>query len=189
MSPKIFLKRLAPVPLFVFLLLALSGCPFMMPFMMGPMLGKSIKKPVDPVIEATLAELIEEGVKSLADNRSTYEYILVGQTISKGDLVPPKHFERSLVEKLRSRSEWQIVEQPQGSTSNEKPPESPGVDARNSLGVLNAQLYRARGRLYLSLQLVDAGSNQLFWSSLFSKVVPESERDSEHQDTQLTVGS
>lgn len=187
MSPNICLKRLAQVPLFVLLLHALSGCPLMMSFMMGPMLSKNMDKPTDPQVKATVEELIQEGISQLAYNRGPYKLMALGDGKVTGDVISVTKFQQIFKENLRSRGEWEVLgQQGKAKTSGETSTSVKEVPD-NGMGLLNAQLYEVDDSLYLALQLLDARSNELFWSGLYSRVLPESPKESDHQEEQLSV--
>ncbi len=173
MNSKTCLKRLIAVAVISLFLLTLTGClfmmPVMMPFMVGTMHSKSGDKVVDPKVDKALGELVQEGVSALVDNHGDYDLILLGQTEVTDNLIPATLFEQRLLKKLRSRNEWQILDQSSNSSTAQHSSGSSRLQPERVTALLNAQFYQRDDQLWLAVQLVDATSKQLSWSGLYSR--------------------
>jgi hypothetical protein len=173
MNPKACLKRLIAVPVILLFLLTLNGClfmmPLMMPFMMGTKHSKSGDKVVDPKVDKALGELVQEGVSALAANHGDYDLILLDQTEVTDNLIPSTLFQQRLLKKLRSRNEWQVLDQSANSSTAQHGSGSSRLQAEGVTALLNSQFYQTGDQLWLALQLVDATSKHLSWSGLYSR--------------------
>lgn len=169
MNPKACLKRLIAVPIILLFLLTLNGCLYMMPFMMGTMHSKSGDKVVDPKVDKALGELVQEGVSALVDNHGPYDLILLDQTEVTDNLIPSTLFQQRLLKKLRSRNEWQVLDQSANSSTAQHGSGSSRLQPEGVAALLNTQFYQTDDQLWLALQLVDATSKHLSWSGLYSR--------------------
>ena len=143
--------------------------PLMMPFMMGTMLSKSGDKVVDPKVDKALGELVQEGVSALVDNHGDYDLILLDQTEVTDNLVPATLLQQRLLKKLRSRHEWQVLDQSANSSTAQHSSGSSRLQPEGVMALLNAQFYQTDDQLWLALQLVDANSKHLTWLGLYSR--------------------
>jgi TolB-like protein len=91
---------------------------------------------------------------------------VVGQIGVQDAYISATEFLGLVVRTLRSRREWQIVEN-QSRSSPERGSET--LSAEGAFGVLDGQLYRKGDRLWLAVQLVNGRSGGLSWSGLYSR--------------------
>jgi hypothetical protein len=164
----IFMKRVAAAILLIFFMLHLSGCPIMMPFMMGSMLKRGMDKNMKPEMGSAMYELMHESVTALAASRAPYEHILVRRTEIFVDSIPYDEFQQTLLEIMHSKDGWKIHDQGEVLASASESLDTSEWESNQSLAVLDTQLYKGSGKLWLAMQLVDARSNQLFWSGIYS---------------------
>lgn len=164
--PVLLSKRLRLMVLAVTLVPMLTACPLMMPFMMVPMHSGGLHGGGEHGEEKIAQELVEEGVVALAANHGPYQTLVVGQVSVQDVSMSAAEFRSLVVRTLRSRGEWQLVE----NESRARPERgSEALPLEGAFGLLNGQFYREGDRLWLAVQLVDYSSGGLFWSGLYSR--------------------
>lgn len=162
-------KRLALTASLIAFLFYLSGCLVMMPLMMGGMFKGDADKSIKPEANETMFKLMNESVAALAANRGTYEQILLRKTEINKDYISTERFQQSLVDIMRLTNGWKIVDQGTIWASNSEDTGNFAAKSDRTLAVLDTQLYKSGGKLWLAMQLLDARSAELCWSGIYSE--------------------
>ena len=176
MDSKVFMKYLTTVVLLLASILILNGC-FMMFLPAMPMINNSNEKDIDPKSGAVVRELIEESVNDLVNNRGQYDLILLGEVEVVENFITVEKLRLSLLETLRSRNEIQVLTR---DDSKRRLPEnfaSIQSSSQRPAAVLDVQLYEVQGEILLAMQLADLRSNQIVWSEVHARPIPETTRE------------
>lgn len=156
--------RLAVEGLSLLFVLFLYGCPLMMPFMMGPMLSDTTNRLEEFNMDKTLTGLVNKGVTELSARLVTYDRILLGDTIIKGNLVPKRKFRDMLLEELRSRNAWLVFDKEEPSPERHRRSQSLLAQNQEPAALVSTRLYQTDNRLWLAIELRDSRFNRLLWS-------------------------
>jgi hypothetical protein len=177
----ISLQRLATACTMVFIMLNLVSCA-MMPLMMGPMLYKRSKNTESSNVNGSVNQLVQESAGALIDNRGPYKQILMGKTEVSDNIIPARKLRLTILQTIRKKDVVQVVDQKHLMTNTVWKGLYATSEHDNTLAVLNVQLYYSAGQVWLSQQLVDKRSNQVFWSGIFSRPMPVTSPKSENKN-------
>jgi hypothetical protein len=158
----------------VFSLFILTGCPIMMPFMRGPMMGKDLMGSGSKQVESVVQGLIQEGVTALAENRGQYERISLGQVTVKGDFIQETKFNQLLLDGLRSRKEWVVINGEKPLHHAQKEAEGNAKENEFLAAFVNAQTYQGNNSFHLAIEMGDSDTKQILWTGNFSRPMPQS---------------
>jgi hypothetical protein len=123
-------------------------------------------------VEAVVQDLIKEGVAALAENRATYDTILLDNTKVNGKFIQEERFRSLLLKALPSAGEGKVIDR--AKSSHQAPgAEDPGDKSGSIPAFLNAELYQGEEMFHLSLEMGDSLTNQVFWKATFTRPVPE----------------
>lgn len=135
------LRRMLILLFLSFIMIILSAC-FMMPLMVGGVYNSITKNKGDPKVKAAVSELLEESVDALDGERGLSERVLIGEIKVNGDLISVGKFRQILLETLRRKSKWQVIEQDDRADSALRAPGWSKAEYRERLTVLNTQYIR-----------------------------------------------
>jgi len=167
------LKHIVVISFILAIMPVFSGC-MMMPFRMAPLLKQNKDIPVDPQVGEAVDELALESVNDLIENHGSYQRILLGETQVYGDLVPKSEFRSGLIERLRNQNVFEILNRDDSTAGSSENPELHKSSIRTETALLNVQLYQTDHQLWLTQQLIDMRTNQIFWSGIYANPMPES---------------
>lgn len=120
-----------------------------------------------------MQDLTKEGMTALTESRGTYNAILLDGIKVKGKFIQEERFRGYLLEALRSRGEWVIID-------GEKPSHQGTERGDNNPAFLNADLYERQDLFHLNLEMGDSRTKQLIWTRTFLRPVPESPGSHSH---------
>jgi len=156
--------------LFLFIL---GGCPIMMPFMMAPMMGKDLLRSGGNEADPLVRELIHEGVAALAENRGQYERVSLGQVTVKGGFIQETKFTQLLLDALRSRKEWVVINGEKPLPQSQKETEGDTKQTEFSPAFVNVQTYQENNLFHLIMEMGDSRTKQILWTGNFTRPIPQ----------------
>lgn len=187
MNPMVFMGRTLIILFFSFFMITLSAC-FMMPLMVGALYDSDTNDNGDPKVNAAAHELIEESIGALDGERGLFDRILMGEIKVSEDLISAVKFRQILLETLRAKNIWQVIEQDDRADSALSSQKWPISDTQEVLTVLNIQFYKTGDSIWLTQQLVDMRTNRILWSGIYARPLSKSTPDPK-DETSLMIGS
>jgi hypothetical protein len=117
--------------------------------MFGTMHNAGMTDNEDPKVDAVVKEQAAESVDALDGERGLIDQILIGEIKVSDDLISVGKFRQILLETLRRRSRWPVLEQDDLADSAFESQEWPIPATQEVLTVLNTQLYQRGDRIFL----------------------------------------
>jgi hypothetical protein len=159
-------------------LFVLGGCPIMMPFMIAPMMGKDLVRSGGNGADHVVRELIHEGVAALAENRGPYDRISLGQVTVKGGFIQETKFTQLLLDALRSRKEWGVIDGEKPLPQSQKERGGGTKENEFSPAFVNVQTYQENNLFRLIMEMGDSGTKQILWTGNFTRPIPRTSHPS-----------
>jgi len=111
--------------------------------------------------------LVSESIEALKSNLTSYYRILLEKVEIAGDILPPEKFRASIKESLHKNGLVVINQLEDGNVESDKGKITSNNEER--VAILIAHLYKIDNELWMTLQLLDTNSRNIFWTSIRSR--------------------